>query len=456
MRYWRPRMAATLTVPILGTRAQRIGQERSDEVVTLPVRPRSARLVANDHNRADELSLVLDWTEAGVDPRLLDDAVVAFYLDNADDFGRWAPNDSNCRFVGIASLVTSSRDADGAATVEVEAVDYTSLFLRARPFGSSGVPEFKQTLEEAWRRVVSQTPGAERLADRLALRGFSSAPKLADAVGERFRRLSRVPVNPETDAWAVWQQCCGMLGLVSYIDRDQCVVTTATNLYTEEDPPVLLWGLNLLSWQETRDTELAGKGVGVTSFDPLTQRVLEAYYPPRRDRRATRKRVAAAPVGEQPPPGHHERRDWYSRPEITDQAALDRVARRIYEERSRQEMTGKASTAEWAVNTLSTQEPFELVRLRAGDSVQVTVDPRDRLLLANMGGEREQLEYLAQRGYAPDVADLIVRNLENLVGLSSIYFARSVTTELSLEHEGGSFRVDVDYVNRIQIDGDTG
>jgi len=455
MPIWRPRMAATLTVPILGTREQRIRQERSDELVTLPVRPRSARLLANDHNHADELTLKLDWTEAGVDPRLLDDAVVAFYLGNADDFGRWEPSEKNCRFIGLGRKVEAARSSGEAATVEIEAVDYTTLFLEARPFGSSGIPEFKQTLEEAWRRIVSQTPGAERLADRLELRGLNGVPKLSEAVGERFKKLARVPANPETDAWAVWQQCCGMLGLVSFFELDRCIVTTSTALYTEKDPPVLMWGLNLLDWTESRDTTVAGKGIGVASYDPLSQRTLEAYYPPKRDPKATSKVIAATPQGAQVPPAHFERRDWYAFPGITDQAALDRVARRIYEERSRQELLGRATTKEWSVDRLSSGSPFELVDLRAGQCVQVAVDPRDRLLLASLGSEQEQRGYLVQRGYTAAVADLIIRNLGNLAGLSSIYFARNVTTELTLERDTGSFQVEVEYVNRIQIDGDT-
>ena len=455
MPLWRPRMAATLTVPVLGTREQRIRQERSDELITLPVRPRSARHVANDHNHADEVTLTLDWTEAGVDPRLLDNAVVAFYLDNADDFGRWEPSERNCRFMGIARRVEAHRASGEAATVEIEAADYTTLFLEARPFGSSGIPEFKQTLEEAWRRIVSQTPGAERLADRLVLRGLEGTPKLADAVGERFRKLARVPANPETDAWAVWQQCCGMLGLVSFFELDRCIVTTSTALYTEDDPPVLMWGSNLLDWTESRDATVAGKGVGVASFDPLAQVTLEAYFPPKRDPKAAKKTVQATPQGTEVPPSHFERRDWYAFPGITDQAALDRVARRIYEERSRQELLGRAVTKEWAVERLTTQAPFELANLRAGQCVQVVIDPRDRLLLASMGSEQEQRGYLEQRGYTAPVADLIVRNLGNLAGLSSIYFARSVTTELTLENDTGSFSTEVEYVNRIQIDGDT-
>jgi hypothetical protein len=448
-------MAATLTIPVLGTREQRIRQERSDELVTLPVRPRGARLLANDHNHADELTLTLDWTEAGVDPRLLDDAVVAFYLGNADDFGRWEPSERNCRFMGISRRVEASRSSGKAATVEIEAVDYTTLFLEARPFGTSGIPEFSQTLEEAWQRIVSQTPGAERLADRLELRGLSVAPKLADAVGERFRKLAKVPANPETDAWAVWQQCCGMLGLVSFFELDRCIVTTSTALYSEADPPVLMWGLNLLDWTETRDATVAGKGVGAASYDPLSQRTLESYYPPKRDPKAEKKTVKATPQGTEVPPSHFERRDWYALPGITDQAALDRVTRRIYEERSRQELQGRATTKEWAVERLTTHAPFELAELRAGQCVQVALDPRDRLLLASIGSEQEQRSYLEQRGYTAAVADLIVRNLGNLVGLSSIYFARSVTTELELEQDTGSFQVEVDYVNRIQIDGDT-
>src|SRR5690606_25269097 len=154
---------------------------------------------------------------------------------------------------------------------------------------SSGVPDYSQRLDDAWKRIVSQTPGAQALADRLVLEGISDFPQLGKAVAARFRRLGKVPTRPDTDAWAGWQQCVGMLGLVSYVDRQNVIVTTATNLYTSENPPRLIWGRNILSIEEERDAALASKGVGITSFDPLTGTTLEALWPPVGDKRVKRK-----------------------------------------------------------------------------------------------------------------------------------------------------------------------
>jgi hypothetical protein len=450
MLFWRPRMAATLSVPILGTRAQRLQQERSDELLTLPVHPTRARLLANDHNNADELEITLDWTEAGVDPRLLDDAVVTFYMDVADDYGRWSPTEQNCRFIGLVRDVNAEREVGSPATVSILALDYTTLFLRAKPFGSSGVPELKSTLSEAWRKIVSQTPGAEILADRLVLRGVNGDPVLGEAVSDRFRKLASVPTHPETDAWAVWQQCCGMLGLISWIDKDECVVSTATNLYTEQDPPRLIWGRNLLRWHEERSVGPAGKDVGVTSFDPLTGTTLEAFWRPKGQ--ATTKRAKAAKVGGGQEATHEEKREWYPVPGVTSQAKLDEIAKRIHEERSRQELSGRAITAEWSAETFD-GKTFDLVGLKAGDSVQVTVDAKDRQLLSSLDSPQAQREYLEQRGYTTQVAQLIVSNLENLATLSSVYITKTVATELEFSGDGGQFRVELEYINRIDLDG---
>lgn len=450
MAYWRPRMAGRLLVPIMGSRAERIGQAQSTTLQVLPVRPMWAHITRNDHNHADELEIACNWREAGVDPRLLDNAVVELYMANADDRGNWSPSRENCRFVGLTQRINSRRSGESPAQVVVPVVDYTSLFLEARPFGSVGVPEYGDTLTDAWRRVVSQTPGAGALADRIVLQGIDGNPRLGDAVAQRFRNLGRVPVRPNTDAWTVWQQCVGMLGLISYIELDQVIVTTATNYYSEQDPPVLTWGRNLTYWEESRESAQSGKGVGVTSFDCVTQRTLEAVYPPPDDPRVKKKTVQATPVAGNIPARHREERDWYVFDGIGEQEVLNSIVQRIYEETSRQELEGKCGTEAMATQTISGAE-FDLLALKAGDSVQVAIDDRERQLLANIETPDAQRRYLVDRGMTEEVAALIVANLANLRSLSFVYLTSDVNIELEATSETARFAIDVGYINRIVI-----
>lgn len=101
MPIYRPRIAAELTVPIIGSTENRARMEKDDDVVRLPLRPIRCRIERNDHQTADSCELTVDWTDAGVDPRLLDDGTLEVYIDNADDFGNWTPRRENLRFVGI-------------------------------------------------------------------------------------------------------------------------------------------------------------------------------------------------------------------------------------------------------------------------------------------------------------------------------------------------------------------
>ncbi len=450
-KIYRPRMVGALTVPVIGSRQTRERQEKSTEAVRLPIRPKRVSLKRNDHNHADECTVTCDWTHAGIDPRLLDNATLELHIVNAQD-ELWTPSRQTCRFVGVTKDIIADRSAGQAGTVTIPCVDYTSLFLEAKPFGAKGVPTYDQTLDDAWATIVSQTPGAEVLAKRLVMEGFDTWPSLGSAVAERFRQIGKVPVKPGTDAWAVWQQCVGMMGLISFIDRDQCIVTTARSYYTESDAPVFLWGENLESWHEERHSAIAGKGIGLTSFDPLSGTTLEAFYPPIGDERIKKKRAPAKKVQTDDQIRQSEDREYFTLPGVTSQAALDTSAERVWEERSRQELEGKLTTRDMDAYTEG-GVLFDLLEIRAGDVITVNATPENRQILAALSTDGARVRYLKQRGYTDEVADLIVKNLAEIGRLSSRFHVKAADIDLSLEGDGGSFSVGIDYCNRINIDG---
>lgn len=467
MPTYRPRAILLMSVPTMGDHAEHYAQEQKGEPVNFIARPMKVRVVSNDHNHADELHVTCAWRDVGTDPRLLRNAIGRLYMGNANDKGEWdevAPE--NSRFVGTLSRTKRSGEDGEAMTVELEFLDYTSLFLNAKPFGAEGIPDFSMRLDEAWKRICSQTPGAEALADGLVLQGLTEYPLLSKAVSSRFAKLAKVPAKPHTDAWAVWMQCVGMMGLISYIRQDQCIVTTATHYYTSDDPPRLIWGKNIRRMSEARNPH-ALKGVGLTSFDPLTGKTIEAVYPPVGDERVRRKEMKP-PAASKAKSGHghakkpkapdpaktrqNDDRDWFQFSSVHDPDQLLEVAKNTYEQRSRQEVEGTIATAEMSVDTFK-GNPFDLLDLAAGDNVRIEFDLDDRLSLQSLPTEFLRVSYLLDRGYSTGVARLMARNMSDFALLDPTFYVKSASSTLDLQGDG-MFEIEINYLNRILVGGD--
>jgi hypothetical protein len=464
MQTYRPRCAAVLRVPVMGASAERSAQTKSTDLVEFPIRVRRAWWELNDHQHADQLKLTAEWKDVGIDPRLLSSAVVQFYLGTADDEGEWRPSAENLRFVGILQRAQRSAKQGEGFTVDLEFHDYTALFLRTK-LPQDGIPDYSQTLDEAWRRICEHcgfyaVDDPKKIVSSVsALRGRlrpigslaqSWPPLLKRAVAPRFARLAaKVPAKPDSDAWAVWQQCCGMCGLISFIRKDECLVTLAQDYYTEKDPPRLVWAENVVALTETRNADLAGKGAAVTSFDPLTMTTLEAFYPPRADPKVTTKHAVASDKGVPA-----ERYDFFAYTGVTDQGQLDALARRIWEERSRQELEGSLTTVEMVTETMS-KRAFDLLTLGSGDAIRVDFRANERGALLDIPSLDGRIAYLVARGYSGGVAELMAKNTQALASLKSEFCVRRVTVDLQTGSDG-SFELQIAYCNRIDVNGDAG
>jgi hypothetical protein len=441
---YRPRQLLRLSVPV----------PRGDdiELITYDLPVIRARHVRNDHNHADELSVTVDWVDAGVDPRWIAGATCEYYLDDANEAGDLEPSADNVRFVG--RMVKPSRRMKGdSLQVDLEFHDYTSFFLLAKPFASDGVPLYAETLGEAWARICEHTPGAEPLAGNIELRGLDTFPQIGSAVAERFRKRGSLHVKPDGDAWSIWQQCVGMMGLISFFELDTCIVTTATDLYTAVDPPRLIYGRNILDFTEERNNDRQLKGVGITSFNPITGQTLEALYNPlagnkKKIKPAAKRRRKPATVDDS------KEYDVFSYPGLTEQAAVDAVARRVYEERSRQELEGTLTTVEMSIDTAS-GATFDLLLLGAGDTIEVKfLGDEDAAFVKSFTSRAERVQYLLDRGYSEPVAQIIAGNVDALTSKSSLFYVKSVTTELESSSDGsGSFRLEIAYCNKIDPKG---
>lgn len=466
-KIYRPRAAMFLTVPLPGHLTPEQGSEWEELTYEAPVK--SFTHTKNDHNTADTLTVEVDWLVAGVDPRWIAGATCEFYLGNADDDGQWqAGDEKDLRFVG--RLVRPTRKADGnSLSVSLEFHDYTSFFLLAKRFATAGIPRFSDDLAQAWARLCAHVPGAEELGDNIRFVGLSSVPKLGDVVAERFRHQGAFQIQPGTDAWAIWQLVCGAAGLISYIDLDECVVTTALDYYTQDAPPTFLWGRNLASFDEARNNDFALKPVGITSFDPVTGTTLEAIHDPLKKtiKVGAKKRGAKS---KKPPKVKVDlsQVDFFSVPGVTSLEALHRIAERVYEERSRQAMEGSLSTVDMTAASAQLQSSeqasdpqggavqgdTDLLFLRAGDMIEVRfMDSADADFVKQQFESNEERAYYLEHvlGYSPQVARVIAANVDRLTSRSSHFYVRSVTSSGDFASESPTFKISVQYINKIDI-----
>jgi hypothetical protein len=461
-------------VPITSATREGAAEGRTN-TVALEVRVRSASLEFNDHNHADTLTITAEWKDTGVDPRFLKNGTGEFWLGEADDDGGFTRTEENLRFLGVVNRVKRMAKEGAGLSVEIEFHDYTALFLQQKPFSSAGVPAYSDTLSDAWKQICDHTgpfgpdgkvlSSVEVLRDRLEFRGQLAGKDIGDltigqAVSARFAKLAKVAVKPNSDAWAVWSQTVGSLGLITFIDRDKCVVTTSTEHYTSETAPKMVWGLNIAEIEESTASTFSDKGVAITSFDPLTGTTIEAFYPPPNDERINRKHIRAARKHSAPPtpPSNSDRYDFFEYNGVTNPDVLAGIAERVWDERSRQELEGSLKTYEmYAYSDSKSYDPanrsgrIDLLDLRAGDVVKVEIDPTDSGALTSITDEGTRVRYLVNRGYSEDMAKLVARNAPAFESLERTYHAKRVQVTFEVEEDGGKFEVHVTFHNRIKV-----
>lgn len=465
MPYYRPRMVAELAIPEVAGNINAAANQQPDGFLILTSLPvLSARLLRNDPNHADELTVTFDYRTIPVDPRYLRNAIIKLWMANADEQGNWAPSDDNMRFIGIATKPARRASGNDAPTFECTFLDYTTLYIGMKPFPTAGVPDLSQTLSDAWRRICDNVgwfnPDTKRidssvtsLRENLVFNPPSAATvRLGDAVSARFAKLGKVVVKPGTDAWAVWQQCCGMCAVISYIYLDQCIVTTANNFFHPQTSAIFTWGKNMLSFHESRNP-LMNKGICLSSFDPLGGRSIEAFWPPIGDVSVRKKRLAAHTRKVQPPSAANEEREYFPISGVTDLAKLIEIAVRVYEERSRQEIEGVFTTKDMVALDAGGRK-IDVLSMSPGDGVIVGFDPDMLAQIYSLDSFDAKVAFLVRRGINENTAYLMVNSTSDLFQRPAEFLVKSLTIQFDSTPEGGDWSAEIHYCNRIDARAD--
>jgi hypothetical protein len=448
----------------MGTASERTQQEELDDVYQLQPRCHYIELTANSHMEADECRVKLAYDDAGIDPRILKSAEIYVWLGNGDDYGNFTPTKDTLRFVGIATDVERELSIDAGKNITIRALDYTTLFLNCKTFLPAGRPKYSDTLQQAWERLCDYTgyydldtksvvSTVQRLKPNLDFVGDAenlASLTLGSAVSARLAKIGAPEYRAGADAWAIWQTAVGSLGLISFIRGDRCIVTTATDYFTADDPPRMVFGENVYEIHETRDVQsLSSKNVCIESFDPIHGKTLEAFYPPI-ELAEKKKRIAASALGTPVPVRAQDYETSDCPMPITDQATLDRFAQRVWEERSRQELHGTLKTAEMYVDTLAA-ESFDLLKLQSGDRIRVEIDRGALTIVQALPTTAERQSALEARGYSAQMATFIVTNLDSMTRMTPEFQVHNVRTTLDMQ--GHKYECSIEYVNRIDVSG---
>ena len=456
--YWQIRTKCVLTLPLLGLTSNEDEQNHGKESVDLEVRVKSFTLTRNDHFTADTLMISAEWQDINIDPRYVKNGTIQFYAGLADADGNWQADDKNYRFIGIVKTV-HRKSQEGGLAVEIEAHDYTSMFLAQKPYASDGYPTFNDTLQAAWIRICEHTgfwdnstgkmiSNVEALKNSIEARGGVNLSLTVGTEGlpQRIKEFGRVPHKSGDTAWDVWTRTCFCRGLITFIDKDKVVITTTTEHFSPTDAPSLIYGVNVIDCDEVCDTSVSNKGIGLVSYDVTTGKTIEAFYPRAGDTRINVKRGVARRKSYKPSDVLADQYDIYDWHDTQDPEVLELVAQRAYEERARQEIQGVVKTAE-PVLYASSGELIEVMDMVSGDNLRVQIDPGSLELIKN---EPPALatQRLIDMGYDPRVAYLLSKNLASMAVIDSSMHTRSVTTHYDGDSE--TFEVTFRYWNAIR------
>jgi hypothetical protein len=480
MTVWYPDFRLTLTLPLAGSSSARKSQQDDDSVIRFDMPVKRFRLERNDYSMADVLEVEADWGVAGLDPRLVTDGTCEFSINSGGDdpalqtWGYATPKPSSLRFAGIVQK-PSRHWSESKKAASLLFHDYTTIYIAEKPFVTAGMPDYSQTLSQAWARICDHVGPTDpdtgkivsvigaNLRNNILFLGDAKDVVLGGGVGARFRKDKLGAAGP-VDAWAMWQQAVQQCGLISYIEADHLVITTATDYYTAKNPPRLIMGRNLIDLEEERDLRRGLGGIVLQSFDPMTGTTLEVFSPRMGDS-SVRKKVLKTSKKKAPTEDqvlHAENREVFFWPGITDVGRLQVIADTVQEVRSRQELAGHISTGAMLVpsaqdvGSIAATADFDLLTLSAGDVVSVEVEPD--LMTELLGapktwgsGEDARIQIAMDHGYAEAAATVLVANLASFAALGCKFFVRNVITDCDVD--AMTYKTEIHYVNRIDVSG---
>lgn len=460
--------------------------------------PVSVQIERNGIRTADTASVVINYTDAPFDPRLIRAAAIEITLGvvSPEDYAAGMRGErredgslrslvprsttlagpesraaQTTRFVGWVDTWQVTFDEDEGDTITLECRDLSAIFFDTPLATGSGI-DLTVPIDQGVRDFLdtyNQTRGIRVVYGRPGSTNPGLAPVPADAAptttrARRGRALrQRRSGDAQQNLWDHITEACARVGLVPIIYDYELHVCEPRTFYLGTDVPRrMIYGRNLRHLEFTR--KLGGNRVPtieVRCFQPASGRTAWARWPcvegaPRYgtigidDPPRTPRRVSDPGVS-----GHNptERVQTYSVRGVEDGETLLRVARNLFEQTGRQEIEGNLETDD--VASWDSADPADVLGLDNGDGIELLVsgsrgaEDVTGLTAAQIAAltREARADYYRRLGWPTRTAEAFAR-LQDATANQTIFRAQNV--RLQWDNEQG-FGATIDFINFITV-----
>lgn len=462
-------------------------QAGGDNGATLDVLPRSVQIDRNGLRTADTCSIVFDYRDAPIDPRVIRSAAVRVTIGvvPAGDFedgmaGGLEEGDpaslvregaeGTTQFVGFVDDWRIDLDGEDGDTISLDCRDVTALLHDEKLPSGLGI-DLSVPLDEGVRRLLNEFPSTRGVPVLFGGEGErDQAPIPAEALPPARRaRRGRVARRARSgdQSMSLWDHItdvCRQVGFVPYFDDHELRIIHPRTFYSGQSTARrMVYGRNLESLSFAR--KLGGVKVPtieVRCYDPQLGRTRWARYPVAEG--APRSGVFGTTEPPRPtranhvPPGGGEPEDkieTFNVDGVTDPARLALTAESIWHQLGRQEIEGSFKTHDvWSWE--APEEAADLLQLTAGDPVELLVASAETRELSEQITSATDLaaltrearsQYLERLGWDRDVAQRFSA-LQEAVSFQTIF--RVASSKISYD-SGEGIQVNVDFMNFLVV-----
>jgi len=468
------------------------GTPPDDLTVIGDIAPMSVQIERNGLATAGTATIVLDYTNAPFDPRIIRAAHVEILLGvvPADDYEAGVERGETRDDGSLLSIVGSQADgnlggatrfvgfvdqwgvkySDEGDTITLECRDMSAPFRDLRLNSGESI-DLNLPIDEGVQGFVDSVSASLR-GVRVSYQGEGDPPTPADVMSQRRgsrRRRQRRRARRGSEEMSIWDHITDVvrgLGLLPVIRDFELLLIEPRTLFATTGTKRMVYGRNVGALEFTR--RLAGVKVPtieVRCYDPDIGRVRWARYPVRSGERRSgvigrENPPRALRANEVPPSGANPEESIRTLvvSGITDGTMLERIARNSFEQIGRQEIEGALETND--VSSYGVDPGFvDLLLMQSGDPVELLVasgdpeggedelQPNSTLSQLQAMTRQQRRAYFVSLGWSEAVADRFAI-LQEVTGFQTVFRVQDV--RISWDSDEG-VKVHAGFVNYITI-----
>lgn len=443
-----------------------------DEPKVLPdIIPHSANVHLNSYKEADTWEVTFDAKRFPFSPEVFRSAAVEIFLYNKQSQTtplHWYDSD-NLVVTGLVDQATLTEDQDGGK-ISLSGRDYTALMIDRQwdpsKSGKGGrIPD--GDLEEVVQQLVDEATGFERTGRTLIVKIFDEDAPTVSGVSAtvtkkkvtipkttkaKTRKKRGIAVKADSTYWDVIYKLCLSYGFIVFVKGFEVWITKPHVLQGLANAQYrVAYGRNLAKLEvERKLSKEAVPQIRVRSYDPKTKTAIEGVFPSEKDIEAQKQGKDKSGKGGGFITGVGTKREEYkvyTVPDVKDVKVLTDIAKTTYYTLARGEGVIRFETPH-----LTDTENKDLLKMRAGDSVEIKWDAFNSDIMMNPSVTREQkITTLLSLGYTYDVAQLVAEQYIKLDYFRQAFYIKEVN--LTWDKDQGC-KIDVEAMNFINPESD--